>query len=156
MNINGRVAGVGGWLGCLIAILFIGGAFSLLTSFNGAAWKEVEKQNPSLLTHTAFQNLQMMDRGIQFVAGFLLIYCGYILYSKAVPETLKTAKIIIGLVYPLSVIFRDLFAPYFFLGLYLSDNEVVGEVTRAVVWAVVWSLYLYRSERVKNTYTNAI
>ncbi|MBN5375526.1 DUF2569 family protein [Serratia marcescens] len=156
MKNNGRISGVGGWLGFLIVIMFIGGAFSLLTSFNGTAWKEVEKQNPSLLTHAAFQNLQMMDRGVQFVAGMLLIYCGYILYSKAVPETLKIAKIIIGLVYPLSVIFRDLFAPYFFLGIYLSNSEVMGEVARTVIWAIIWSLYLYRSERVRNTYSNVM
>ncbi|MGP0834066.1 DUF2569 family protein [Serratia sp. CY85251] len=156
MKNNGRLAGVGGWLGFLIAVLFIGGVFSLLVSFGGGTWKEVEKQNPSLLTHAAFQNLQMMDRGVQFVVGALLFYCGYILYSKAVPETLKIAKIIIGLVYPLSIIFRDLFAPYFFLGISLTGSEVVGDVVKAIVWSIIWTLYLYRSERVKNTYSNVI
>ncbi|MBE0147921.1 DUF2569 family protein [Serratia fonticola] len=152
MKSNTRLVGVGGWLSFLIVVLFIGGGFSVLTAFNGTTWKEVEKQNPSLLTHVAFQNLQMMDRGVQFIVGALLIYCGYILYSKANPQTLKIAKIIIGIAYPLSFIFRDLFAPYFFLGISLSGQEVINEVVRSIVWAVIWTMYLYRSERVSNTY----
>lgn len=155
MKNDDQLVGVGGWLRFLIGLLYIGGGFSLLVSLSGSTWKSIEEQNPSLLTHTAFQNLQMMDRGVQFFVGVLLIYCGYALSKKTVPETLTLAKIIIGLVLPISIIFRDLVAPYFFLGISLVEDAVVGEVVRTIIWSAVWSLYLYRSKRVRNTYTNA-
>ncbi len=156
MTRNWRLVGIGGWLSLLVAIVIFTGAINVFHAVDGGAWKAVEAQSPSLLKHTAFQNYQIMDRAVQFGAGLSLLYCGYLFFRRKEPRTVQLSKLTIGIVFPASVIFRDLFAPYFFLGVNLSHEETLTEVVRVMMWSAVWTLYLYRSERVKNTYINVI
>lgn len=157
MTGNGSLSGVAGWLRFFIIIVFISGCAHVLISVGGFEWKELEKQNPELIYHSGFQHLQLADRLVGVLGGAAWLYAGFLLLKRKVIGTIKSVKLIIGVIFPLLVLVRYIASPYLFLGvppndILASDPSIPKDIARTFIWAAIWVSYLHRSERVKNTY----
>lgn len=151
---NDQVKGVGGWLLLLvIGLVALGPLRGIGETYQSFA--EAERLYPVLLNDGAWQTFVRLSWLTVAAACALSIYTGIRLIRGSTPADVGFAKMALWIIGPLpAILIRFGIQPALF-GWNTSANEMgefVGIMIASVVWAGVWSLYLSKSVRVKNTY----
>jgi hypothetical protein len=139
------VSGIGGWLFIFIlsllvtAIRFINSYFSTIQLF--------EEANLELPANTYFIALKIIcwTAAISFLGAFWLM----IRYRNS--TTITTVVRVIW-VCGLGALVADTAAAAIFLPTWKMQIDDIGQIIAAFISTTIWSLYLLRSERVRNTY----
>jgi len=147
---NGELRGVRGWLAFLAVSLFILRPLVLIFA-TLAGVSATESANPVLLTLAGWGTAKT----ITWVAVALQILCsgaaGWMLMIRFKPSTVTAVVALLWVGGPLlSLVCTAGVAAV--LGVHLSDAIDPGELGKDLVYATVWTAYLKRSERVRNTY----
>ena len=152
-GVAGRAArtGVGGWLALLIAWLILLRPLSgiyLWTRMHGAA-----EGDPSLRTDSSLLVNTSTFWLIFLTSAALSIYGGVRLLRERTPAAVHAAIVLIWLAVPLSSLAGLISRAYLDAG--VSLPRAIADVVIHVAVAAVWTAYLLRSRRVKNTYHSA-
>lgn len=144
--------GIGGWLAFLIVILTV--LHPLINVVMVASeFGRVEHENPALLQIPAFVQYKWFGWGVVLVCCVISIGAGYRLWKTRVWKSVKEAIISIWLIGPFATV---VIAAYLFVnfGLAMSGTvvDILGSLSRSLFFAGIWTAYLLRSKRVKNTY----
>lgn len=145
--------GVGGWLAFLIVVLTI---LSPLANIGMLAkeYSDMEKENPLLLFAAPYVQYKWFSWGVVLVAAAISIAAGCLLWKKLEWKSVRFAIGALWVIGPLSII---LVGVYFFMifGTEMMNEflkDAFGTLAKSVFWAAVWTAYLLKSRRVRNTY----
>jgi len=144
------LSGVHGWLGFLaISLVALGPVVTLIMT--GVQHIDAESLYPSLVGTSLWQKAVLLDWIIAAAYSAISIFAGFRLLKAFVPSTVP---IVIGCLW--------LSGPGLGIaGLLLANNlsptgatasDAGASVGRPLIYATVWTIYLLRSRRVKNTY----
>lgn len=144
------LTGVAGWLGFLtISLIALGPLVTLIMT--GVQHMETETLYPSLVGTSLWQKAILIDWGLAVAYCAISIFAGVRLLNALVPSTVP---IVIGCLW--------LSGPGLgIVGLMLANNlsptgatasDAGASLGRPLIYATVWTIYLLRSRRVKNTY----
>ena len=143
--------GIGGWLAILVgALLFINPVMNVggvLANFSSA-----EESLPALVDNSTWATYKMIALGGAGIGSAILFLAGVRLIDSKTPKSVDfalTALWVGGLAVPVLTLVL--------LALVIKQNPIgnegqFGSMVGGLFWLVVWSLYLTRSKRVKNTY----
>jgi hypothetical protein len=142
--------GVGGWLfAMVIALMYVGPLLSVIRTF--AMFAQLEREGASNLA--GFATFQFFGWVVTITYASLIARTGWLLKNQLVPETIITAKVLIWLAAVGGSVLLGLVLPAIWLGID-ADLVVRGSISVAMsaIVAGVYTLYLSKSQRVKNTY----
>ena len=144
--------GVGGWLTFLIIILSVLNPLVNI-GFLAAELRNVELQNPALLQIPVFVHYKWFSWAVVLACAVIGITAGYTLWKKHVWKSVRKAIVSIWIMGPLSVVLVALYV-YMNFGSLVSQfaSEIGGSLLKSIIWATIWTFYLLRSKRVRNTY----
>jgi hypothetical protein len=145
------LTGVGGWLLLLVLGMTLFGPLLGASQIYGGI-VQVERQYPALLDMTAWASIKRVSWIAFFFVAALSIYGGWGLYKERDPSVVKRAKVILWVAGPGAILFFGIAIPSIALGDKAIDTEVMRELTTAVISAAIWTAYLSKSKRVRNTY----
>lgn len=151
-NNDDEPSGVGGWLAFLVvwlAVLWpLLGCVQLLHYFS-----TIERDNQGIehfIIWSSFKTVEWIFLQISFA---LSIYGGIVLATKRTPGAVFKAKLVLWFIGPISIIATNLIIPMTMLHVRLAHEANAADVFFvSLVIATVWTAYLNRSKRVKNTY----
>lgn len=144
--------GVGGWLKFFIIILGVfNPIFSLMMTVG--EFQSVEQENPALLHVDAFVHYKWFSWGVLLVCCILCIDAAYRLWKKHIWKSVKQAVLTLWIVGPLaSAIVSAYICINFGTGAEGQTAAIGGAIFRSLIFAGIWTAYLLRSKRVRNTY----
>lgn len=150
---NLYISGVGGWLGLLVVGLTILGpllGFSQLSNELGAAMREF----PQLANNAQWQNYTQVSWLIFTASASVSFAAGYRLWKIHFPESVRFAILALWLAGPLGNVLYVTSAITIFGSKAGGDAiaQMVGGTISSFIVAGIWTAYLMRSVRVKNTY----
>jgi hypothetical protein len=153
MKKNLYITGVGGWLGFLVLRLMV---LDPIVGFYGLSKfaRDAIEQSPRLAYYDQWQNYKQTALLIFVVSAAVSISSGYRLWKIHIPESVKFTLFALWLVGPLNAILHLATISIVFKDSAFSYNILpflIGIIISLVV-AGIWSAYLLRSVRVKNTY----
>lgn len=135
--------GVGGWLAFLaISLSVLGPLVSIAAT--GSEIARMESQFPQQVGSSEWTMAVGVAWAITLAYCAISIFAGYRLFKHHVPSTVP---IVIGCIWvagPVLGIIAVLFAG--------SDQTASAEVIKSIISCSIWTAYLLRSRRVKNTY----
>ncbi|MDO8273635.1 MAG: DUF2569 family protein [Gammaproteobacteria bacterium] len=153
MTKNTNISGVGGWLAFLVFGLMVLGPLGGY----GQAYGELNdalKQFPQLANNPQWQSYQQFTWLFVAVSTTMSFSAGYGLWKIHSPESVRFAILALWLAGPLVNLFY-LISVVVIFDSYDSENEIprmIGGVLGTCIAAAIWSAYLMRSDRVRNTY----
>ena len=155
---SAQLTGVGGWLGLLIAGLIVLGPLRSVTStINNIS--NAESANSALLTNQLWLNYKAAVWVIWGIATTVSIGAGYCLYRIHLPSSVRFAIISLWVIGPGALIadsaalYLAIFRP---LNRPLDSGELLGMLVGSLVVSGIWTAYLLKSVRVKNTYRSPL
>jgi hypothetical protein len=148
----GEPSGVGGWLALLIIGLILGpmlGAGSMLSETTN-----METAIPGLSASSAWGNFKLTVWSFFAVFTAISISAGYRLLKVHEPKTVSFAIYSLWIAGPISALSFGLLLPIFVPAFSYSTivPEMLASSISSAIHAGIWTLYLKRSVRVKNTY----
>jgi hypothetical protein len=148
MSTRAEPAGIGGWLALLVFWMVVlrpvAGVYMLNQLQAGSLADPVIIENSSLLINTSTFWIIFL-----FVAA-LSIYGGLRLWRDRSPAAVTTAIVVLWIYSPVAA--ADLLIARQFLEGRVTWPNVVTTVTINIAIAAIWTVYLKRSQRVRNTY----
>jgi uncharacterized RDD family membrane protein YckC len=153
MSTKSGESGVGGWLawlvGCLMSIGPAVGLGELLSDFERA-----EQHFPNLLSGSAWGEYQELTWYVFACSVAISIYAGYRLWKVHVKVSVQIAVISLWLAGPISSLCNIAIFWHLFGAKAIEQQPLAAAVSLvvSVAGAAVWTAYLLRSVRVKNTY----
>lgn len=153
MNTSYQLKGVGGWLKLLIVGLCILGPLVSCGQHAGEIAK-AEAANPSLTSLDAWQSFVTYSNWALLFSLAITFSAGYRLWKIHTPQSVRFAILAMWIAAPVSALFQ-IVAAHFSIGtaaLSSAGGEIAVGVIRGWIVALVWTLYLLMSKRVKNTY----
>ena len=157
MTKNQYLAGVGGWLGFLIIGLMILWPliyFGILSN----EFHDAEKQFPQLINNAQVVKFKQVSWLIFAAQVAISFSAGYRLWKIHFSESVRFAILALWLSGPLGN-FMYLIAIAFIFGLQAGTDalpEMLGGILGPCIHASIWTAYLMRSLRVKNTYQTSL
>lgn len=152
MKRQAYISGIGGWLWFLILQLMILGPLLGLGGLHNE-FSEAIKQFPHIETNSQWQTYKQISWTIFAATAGINIAAGFRLWKIHAPESVNFAIISIWLAGPLGHICY-VAAAYFILGEAASKTILlifISTISSCLI-AGLWTIYLMRSIRVKNTY----
>lgn len=146
-----RPYGVGGWLGLFwAASVFIAPLFNLSTTMKGL--NEAVTATPSLAEMPAWQSYTSVVYSV--VAGVVIWqwFVAYRLKTRYEPSSVHHTRAFLLLAPLLSTSIDFIAVIHYFDAPIEFTAEIVREIVRSSLTAVVWFFYFTVSKRVKNTY----
>lgn len=143
--------GVAGWLAVLIAGMLVIGPLSNIASM-AAELRMIEMQFPVLQESAEWVSFNRAEWIAILMSSAISIYGGFGLLKKRTPDAVATAKMVLWLNYPISVVIVGIAIPATTMSVAAVDKGVVFLLFASLVAASVWTAYLSRSKRVRNTY----
>jgi Protein of unknown function (DUF2569) len=151
---NENLYGVEGWLRYLVVVLTILGPLGGLGETSSELGK-TDRMYPALLSLPAWSAFKTACWSIVIAASIVSIIAGIKLWKVHTPPSVGFAKMALWLTGPIlavailyvlapSILHVDLTADYF--------SSTAGSVIGSAINALIWTLYLSKSRRVKNTY----
>ena len=144
-------SGIGGWLMLLIAgLIFLGpllGAGRINADFLSS-----ESEYPNLVFDPRWIALKRASWGTFLLICATSIYGGWGLARGYGWEMVTRAKYAIWLAGPVGSFVLGVFVPGFTFGLWATNAQFVGGFIGSVLAATIWTAYLSKSKRVRNTY----
>ena len=143
--------GIGGWLTLLIAGLMILGPLMGLGRLSSDIIS-VEKQYPGIES-VANWNAYKYAVWITFATISAISFWGGLgLERRRVPSAVSNAKVVLWIIGPVASCVMGLLLPFLAFGKMQIDEELVSGVIVSAFIAGMWTIYLTKSTRVKNTY----
>jgi hypothetical protein len=143
--------GIGGWLMFFMITLVLSalrgiGEFSNLQD-------QIYLTNPELFTHTEFQSYMQLLQAFTWIAAAIFIATCFSLYKFRNWSTVKSTIIAIWIAGPIIATVASFAMPFMISGATnnISSEDVIPLVG-AYFYALIWTAYLLKSKRVKNTY----
>lgn len=148
--------GVKGWLLLLVLGMTILGPLVAVVQLH-LAFTEMEKLNPAILSFGKYNTFKSSVWAVQIIFLVILVYGGIGLNSGRDRSVVKRAMAILWLSGPLANVLAGLLIPAMIFG---SENvtlskELTVEILRSFLTALIWTQYLNKSKRVRNTYGDA-
>lgn len=149
---NKHISGIGGWLVYLIFGLMVlgplSGAGRLSMEFSVTAEKF-----PHLASDANWINYKDISWGLFWLSSAIGFSAGYRLWKLHFPESVRFAVIALWVIGPVAGV-TYLVAGILIFGMPSSANygQVIGPILGSAIVAGIWTAYLKRSVRVKNTY----
>lgn len=146
-----------GWLGLLVVGLTILGPLSGFGKLSNE-FRDALEQFPQLAGNSQWQNYKQMSWLIFTVSAAISFSAGYRLWKIHFPESVRFAILALWLAGPLGNVFYIVIA-YLIFGDNLGGSvfaEMIGGTIASCVAAGIWTAYLMRSDRVRNTYKLAL
>ncbi|MCB2066536.1 MAG: DUF2569 family protein [Erythrobacter sp.] len=149
---RGEPSGVGGWLALLVAGLLVLGPLLSLGMTSGELG-QAEYTNPQLVGSPVWEQVKFITWIAWFTQAVLSVYAGYRLTRDFTPSAVRYAVAIlwfnnIGI----NILSFGALALIPSLDATAAVGEMVGSLIAGVVPAGIWTAYLLRSKRVRNTY----
>gem|GEM_PF-1485164 len=144
--------GVGGWLAFLIAgMLVIGPLLSALRL--AGEFTITEAEYPILLTSSDWASFKLAEWLTLLFFCAISIYGGVGLWKKRTPDVVANAKLVLWFNAPISVVATNIIIPAMMMPM-AKDNfvKVIPALLASLIVAGIWTAYLNRSKRVRNTY----
>lgn len=162
MSKNLYISGVGGWLGFLIVVLMIINPLSGFGSLSNE-FHDVLELFPQLENNTQLKTYKQVAWLILAALASTSFAAGYRLWKFHCPESVRFAIIAIWLVGPLGhalyIVFIGNYLDIISKVAHFSSNvrghiidKTFTDTIYSVIAAVIWTAYLMRSTRVRNTY----
>ncbi|MCS6943921.1 MAG: DUF2569 family protein [Sutterellaceae bacterium] len=143
--------GVGGWLAVLVAILTIGPLLSALVL--GGDFTMAERQDPELLSAPQWRTYKRLTWCAFALLAAVSVFGGLGLLRRRDKQAVTRAKLVLWICGPLGAFVHTLAIPWLAFGTSVHDTPgVLGALTGSSVVAAIWTAYLSRSKRVRNTY----
>ncbi|MBH8578763.1 DUF2569 family protein [Bisbaumannia pacifica] len=150
--------GIGGWLLVLIIVLV---ALYPLMNVGGviAGIKIMEMMEPSLADYYAWGHYRTTMLATTLAISAASIYTGYWLITKRSKKSIETISEIIWVIGIGAAIVTNVLIPLFFRDqLFMwagpTGGALIGSLLGSLLFSWVWSTYLSKSIRVRNTYTD--
>ncbi len=144
-------SGVGGWLGLLTAVLLVmgplAGATQMLVGIPAA-----ESENPALSTMPAWTFFKSVMWSAHLIIAAISVYAGWGLARGTSWRVVRRAKVALWVVGPVAIIVLGAVVPLVTLGHIEAATGLLPELVRSSMIALVWTLYLSKSKRVRATY----
>ena len=144
--------GVGGWLTFLIIVLSVLNPLANIGML-AAELRRVEQETPYLLEIPVFIHYKWFSWALVLACSAIGIAAGYTLWKKHVWKSVRLAMIAIWVMGPLATVLVALYI-YMSFGSMAAEagGEIIGSLIRSLLFAGIWTAYLLRSKRVRNTY----
>lgn len=147
-----RPSGIGGWLALLVVGMTILGPLLSMAGLN-ADIMLVENNNPSISSKAQWTSFKHLEWAGVLIFCAISVYGGLRLAMSRTPSAVKTAKVVLWFNYPIAVIVLGMVVP----AVALDDfGTFIGSAVPALVVSLIglsiWTAYLSKSKRVKNTY----
>ena len=145
--------GIGGWLALLIVILTILSPLVKIVML-AKEFSEIEMGNPLMLLMAPYVQYKWFCWGMAWIISALSIGVGCLLWKKHEWKTVRMTICFFWVLEPLAITLLGFY-------LYMSfGSEVLTELLRDlprtlvkfIVWSGIWTAYLLKSKRVRNTY----
>lgn len=156
--VDHTISGVGGWLALLVVgMLVLGPLLSIFrTGFNiGLAEWVAERQNPGIAPVPQWQTYEIMT---WFVVGIGVVYSvvsGILLCVKKEPASVTNAIAFLWIGGPVAAFVLGFLIPGISLGVVALEENLprsIGAIIGSGIAATIWTAYLRKSKRVRNTY----
>jgi len=147
------IHGIGGWLVLLIGGMMIFGPLFQLGNISNEFRDALEKY-PQLAGNSQWQNYKQVSWIIFMASASISFAAGYRLWKIHRPESVRFAIIANWLVGPLQNALYIVFAAIIF-GTRSGGDAIAQMITSVIISCIsagIWTAYLIRSVRVKNTY----
>lgn len=143
--------GVGGWLALLITgMLWLGPLMVIGRTLD--EFSTTEREYPGLAQMPEWSSFKTIEWVALLVFCAISIYGGLGLAKKRTPDAVSRAKLILWF-YPISVIIKGMLIPVVMIkggGTYVAAN--IPPFIASLISVGIWTAYLNRSKRVRNTY----
>lgn len=148
-----HLEGVGGWLRFFIVSLTILAPLAILGRITGEI-QAAESQFPNLLNLPLWAQMKEISWIFGVVQGAILVGAGFILWKTRLKSTPKRVIMMLWVGGPATTILSLLAIAYVSAQplAEVINHEALGGVLGSCVSALIWSTYLVRSVRVRNTY----
>lgn len=149
--------GVGGWLALLVVGLVLLGPLRSVQQISESL-SSSEATTPQLATHPIWESYKTWTWAIVLSSAALSIFTGVRLSISREASVVKYAIAALWLCGPVSAVAIGIAVPLLTFGAYLKaedvigDSEVLGGVLGSTVVAIIWTIYLANSKRVRDTY----
>jgi hypothetical protein len=149
-----KISGVGGWLALLVAGMLVLGPFWSMFKTGSNIWV-TEMQTPELASVPQWQTYKIMT---WFVVGICVVYSmvsGFLLCVKKEPVSVKNAIAFLWIGGPVAVFVLSVLIPGISLGTEALEEMLpksIGAIIGTSIVASIWTAYLRKSKRVRNTY----
>ena len=144
-----------GWATFLgISLAVLGPIRSLLTTSTSIG--QAERQSPELIGNAMWTNYKTGSWISMLAFMALSVFIGYKLLRVPLRSSVKLAKYGIWIVGPLAILVVNYGVGYLSFGATIfnaeSNHEVLVMFVPSVIFATLWTLYLFRSTKVKAWY----
>ena len=151
-----RLEGIGGWLRFLIVSLMILSPLVIFGRYSGEI-QAAETQFPHLINLPIWSQIKEISWILAIFQASILIGAGFLLWKTRLKSTPKRVILMLWLGGPVALTLGMLAIAY------ISNQplaevigrEELGSIFGACISSFIWSIYLIRSNRVKNTYINS-
>lgn len=141
--------GVHGWLRFLVIIMMFLAPLVFLTQ-TYSSLQDIATHQPILASNPLWYRYKAIVWTLTFIAVTTSIAGGYRLWKVHRPSSVWVAAMALWVCGPGATAIGVMVA---FLTLKAVHPNLLDVVNKAFVWAAIWTGYLYRSIRVKNTYS---
>lgn len=149
-----KISGVGGWLALLVVGMLVWGPLLSIFKTGYNIWV-AEMQNPELASVPQWQTFKIMT---WCVVGICVVYSmvsGFLLCVKKEPASVKIAIACLWIGNPVAAFVLGILIPWISFGTATLEKivpEFIGAIIVSIIAASIWTAYLRKSERVRNTY----
>jgi hypothetical protein len=144
--------GVGGWLALLVAgMVVLGPLLSIGRTYGEFA--AAEREYPALAQVAEWTSFKTVEWVALLIFCIISIYGGLGLATRRTPDAVSNAKLVLWFNYPISIIVTGMIIPAIMIT--GSGEEVamaIPSLIASLIAVGVWTAYLNRSKRVRNTY----
>jgi hypothetical protein len=145
-----ELRGIGGWLAYLILGLCV--LYPLVGSYQGYQNFSAAESNPASLTSLAnWAAYKQAAWALFALASALHVVSGFVLLLSRQWSAVRLAIVVLW-VCPLLAAVGEYLLVFLFFGWSVSNTAPLWQLAQGWFWAVVWSAYLIKSVRVRNTY----
>lgn len=143
--------GVGGWLALLVVSLLAGGPM-LGAAKLYEAFVVAERASPDLVFLPAWATYKTLSWVTFGLVAALGVYGGISLGRGKRWAAVRRARYVLWLVGPVTVLVMNVLLPAIAFGHFTVGTAVVGPLLVSCAVAGLWTAYLAKSRRVRNTY----
>lgn len=144
--------GVGGWLALLVVgMLVLGPLLGIGRTY--VEFASIEHQYSELASLADWSSFKTAEWVVLLIFCGISIYGGHGLATKRTPDAVSRAKLVLWFNYPIGIVVTAMIIPALMLpGGGKAAATAIPSLLASLIAVAIWTAYLNRSKRVKNTY----
>jgi hypothetical protein len=149
-----KISGVGGWLALLVVVMIGWGPLTSIFKTGSNIWI-AEMQNPGVVSVPQWLTFKIMTWCVVGAAVVYSIISGFLLCVKKEPASVKNAIACLWIGGPVAAFVLRILIPWGSFGTATLEDEMpqsIGAIIGSIIVASIWTAYLRKSKRVRNTY----